>query len=186
MNISIGNDHAGVDYKNYIIKNLEEKYNIVNHGTDDTNSVDYPDHIHPVAEFISSKPNSYGIIICGSGNGAAMTANKHKNIRAALCYNVKSTILSRKHNNANVMTIGARLIKKATALKCVDIFLKTNFFLNHFSIFRTFHQNTPPTVQRHLHQIKFYMPPLDQGNFLSLHAEPPEPAWNVFLKNLLR
>ena len=128
MIIAIGNDHAGVEFKNEIIKFFKEKnIEIKNFGTDNENSVDYPDHIHPVAEFISSKPNSYGIIICGSGNGAAMTANKHKNIRAALCWNEDLAKLSRQHNDANILSIPSRFVSLAETLKMISIFISTSF-----------------------------------------------------------
>ena len=96
-------------------------------GTKDTNSVDYPDYAHLLSKKMKNNKNQFGILICGSGIGMVMAANKHKNIRAALCYNKKSTKLSRQHNNANVMTIGSRLIKKNTALMCANTFLKTKF-----------------------------------------------------------
>ena len=127
MNISIGNDHAGVDYKNYIIKNLEEKYNIVNHGTDDTNSVDYPDFAHPVSLDIDNRKSDFGVLICGSGNGVAMTANKYKKVRAALCWSEEIAKLAKQHNNANVVCIPARFISKEEALQIVKSFIDTNF-----------------------------------------------------------
>lgn len=127
MNISIGNDHAGVDYKNYIIKNLEEKYNIVNHGTDDTNSVDYPDFAHPVSLDIDNRKSDFGVLICGSGNGVAMTANKYKKVRAALCWSEEIAKLAKQHNNANVVCIPARFISKEDALKIVRSFIDTKF-----------------------------------------------------------
>ena len=127
MNISIGNDHAGVDYKNYIIKNLEEKYNIVNHGTDDTNSVDYPDFAHPVSQDIDNRKSDFGVLICGSGNGVAMTANKYKKVRAALCWSEEIAKLAKQHNNANVVCIPARFISKEEALQIVKSFIDTNF-----------------------------------------------------------
>ncbi len=127
MNISIGNDHAGVDYKNYIIKNLEEKYNIVNHGTDDTNSVDYPDFAHPVSQDIDNRKSDFGVLICGSGNGVAMTANKYKKVRAALCWSEEIAKLSKQHNNANVVCIPARFISKEDALQIVRSFIDTKF-----------------------------------------------------------
>ena len=96
-------------------------------GTRNTNSVDYPDYAHLLSKKMKNNKNQFGILICGSGTGMTMAANKHKYIRAALCYNNKSTKLSRSHNNANVMTLGARLIKKNAALKFVNIFLNTNF-----------------------------------------------------------
>ncbi len=125
--IFIASDHAGF-YLKEIIKNFLIKKNkkVEDLGPLNDNSVDYPDYAHLLSKKIKNKPH-FGILVCGSGTGMAITANKHKYIRAAQCYNIKSTILSRKHNNANVMAIGARLIKKATALKCVDVFLKTNF-----------------------------------------------------------
>ena len=96
-------------------------------GTKNKNSVDYPDYAHLLSKKLKNKKRQFGILICGSGTGMVMAANKHKSIRAALCYNVKSTKLSRKHNNANVMTIGSRLTKKNIALKCVKAFLATDF-----------------------------------------------------------
>ena len=127
MNISIGNDHAGVDYKNYIIKNLEEKYNILNHGTDDTNSVDYPDFAHPVSLDIDNSKSDLGVLICGSGNGVAMTANKYKKVRAALCWSEEIAKLAKQHNNANVVCIPARFISKEDALQIVRSFIDTKF-----------------------------------------------------------
>ena len=127
MNISIGNDHAGVDYKNYIIKNLEEKYNIVNHGTDDINSVDYPDFAHPVSLDIDNRKSDFGVLICGSGNGVAMTANKYKKVRAALCWSEEIAKLSKQHNNANVVCIPARFISKEDALQIIRSFIDTKF-----------------------------------------------------------
>ena len=127
MNISIGNDHAGVDYKNYIIKNLEEKYNIVNHGTNDINSVDYPDFAHPVSLDIDNRKSDLGVLICGSGNGVAMTANKYKKVRAALCWSEEIAKLAKQHNNANVVCIPARFISKEDALQIVRSFIDTKF-----------------------------------------------------------
>ena len=96
-------------------------------GTENASSVDYPDYAHLLSKKMKKSENQFGILICGSGIGMSMAANKHKNIRAALCYDTKSTKLSRQHNNANVMTIGARLIKKNIVLKCVSTFLETDF-----------------------------------------------------------
>tara|TARA_S200000501_G_scaffold344641_1_gene356558 strand:- start:593 stop:1024 length:432 start_codon:yes stop_codon:yes gene_type:complete len=128
MNISIGNDHAGSDYKKAIVRFLgKQGYNINNHGTDKTLSVDYPDFIHPVANDISLGISSMGIIICGSGNGAAMTANKHKKSRAALCWNKETALLARRHNNANILSIPARFVSINLALEMVKIFLETEF-----------------------------------------------------------
>ena len=126
--IVLASDHAGFklkeEIKNFLIKKKEK---ILDLGTKNTNSVDYPDYAHLLSKKMKKDKNQFGILICGSGTGMSMTANKHKNIRAALCYNTKSTKLSRLHNNANVMTLGARLIKKNAALKCVNTFLKTDF-----------------------------------------------------------
>ena len=127
MNISIGNDHAVVDYKNFIIEELQEKYNIVNHGTDNESSVDYPDFAHPVSSDVNNKKSDLGILICGSGNGVAMTANKHKKVRAALCWNQEIAMLAKQHNNANVVCIPARFISKEETLKIVKSFIETNF-----------------------------------------------------------
>ena len=127
MNISIGNDHAGVDYKNYIIENLSEDYKIKNHGTDNDESVDYPDFAHQVAYDIENNISNVGILICGSGNGVAMTANKHKNVRAALCWNVQIADLAKQHNNANIICIPARFISKEEALKIVKSFIESDF-----------------------------------------------------------
>ena len=128
MNIVIGNDHAGTAYKFEIIKLLESKgHTVENFGTDEENSVDYPDFIHPVANAVEQKKADLGIIICGSGNGAQMTANKHQGVRAALCWNNELVTLARQHNNANVLSIPARLVSIHQALAFVDIFLETKF-----------------------------------------------------------
>ncbi len=128
MNISIGNDHAGVDLKTAIISYLEQKgHQLQNHGTNNEDSVDYPDFIHPVALDVEKKKSDIGIIICGSGNGAAMTANKHHNIRAALCWSAEISKLSRQHNDANILSIPARFVKFKQALEIVDKFISTPF-----------------------------------------------------------
>ena len=127
MNISIGNDHAGVDYKNYIIENLNDKHDINNHGTDTESSVDYPDFAHPVSSDVDNQISDLGILICGSGNGVAMTANKYKNVRAALCWNEELAVLAKQHNNANIICIPARFISKEEALQIVKSFIQTGF-----------------------------------------------------------
>ncbi|MDH5413220.1 MAG: ribose 5-phosphate isomerase B [Flavobacteriaceae bacterium] len=128
MTIAIGNDHAGTTYKKEIVKKLQEKgYSVLNFGTDSENSVDYPDFIHPVANAVSNGEANFGITICGSGNGAQMTANKHQNIRAALCWNNELVALARQHNNANILSIPARFISLYQALSFVDIFINTKF-----------------------------------------------------------
>jgi len=126
--IVLASDHAGFKLKEVIKKFLiKKREKILDLGTRNTNAVDYPDFAHLLSKKIGSKNNQIGILICGSGIGMDMAANKHKNIRAALCYNIKSTKLSRQHNNANVMAIGARLTNKKVALKCVKTFITTNF-----------------------------------------------------------
>ena len=128
MNVSIGNDHAGTEYKFEIIKHLETKgHLILNFGTDTNNSMDYPDAIHPTANAVEKGKAVLGIILCGSGNGAQMTANKHQGIRAALCWNNELVALTRQHNNANILTIPARFVSLQQAIGFVDIFLNTAF-----------------------------------------------------------
>ena len=128
MNISIGNDHTGVDLKEAIILHLEKKsHQLFNHGTNSQDSVDYADFIHPVAEDVEKKRAKLGIIVCGSGNGAAMTANKHQEIRAALCWSAKIAQLSRQHNDANILSIPARFLSLEEVLDMVDIFISTSF-----------------------------------------------------------
>ena len=128
MNISIGNDHAGVNLKKSIISHLEKKsHKFFNHGTNNQYTVDYADFIHPVAEDVESKRAKLGIIVCGTGNGAAMTANKHQKIRAALCWSTEITQLSRQHNDANILSIPARFVSEEEALDMVDIFITTPF-----------------------------------------------------------
>ena len=128
MVVAIGNDHAGTEYKFEIIKQLEEKgIKVLNFGTDTNDSMDYPDAIHPVADSVESGDATYGIIICGSGNGAQMTANKHQNVRAALCWNNELVELTRLHNNANILSIPARFVSVQQALGFVNVFLTTEF-----------------------------------------------------------
>ena len=128
MTISIGNDHAGVEYKFEIIKYLKSKgYTVKNYGTDTIDSVDYPDFIHPVALDVEEKKADFGIIICGSGNGANMTANKHQGIRSAICWKKEIAALARQHNNANIITLPARFISTEEALEMIDVFFNTDF-----------------------------------------------------------
>jgi ribose 5-phosphate isomerase B len=128
MKISIGNDHAGPDYKKAIVQFLEEKgYTVYNHGTDSIESVDYPDFGHPVAYDVESKKADFGIVICGSGNGIAMTVNKHQDIRAALCWTKEIAALARLHNDANIISIPARYTSIPQAIEMVDTFLSTSF-----------------------------------------------------------
>ena len=128
MNISIGNDHAATAYKFAIVKLLESKGILVkNYGTDLNESVDYPDFVHPVAKDIVSKKADYGILLCGSANGVAMTANKYKEVRAGLCWSNEIVELIRQHNNANILCIPARYTSIPQTLKMVETFLITNF-----------------------------------------------------------
>lgn len=128
MKIVIGSDHAGFELKEKIQQYLKSKnHDVTDFGCHDTQSVDYPDVIHPVAAEVSHGNAPVGIILCGSGNGAAITANKHKNVRCALCWNSELAELSRKHNDANVLSIPARFVSENTALSMVDSFLNTNF-----------------------------------------------------------
>lgn len=128
MKIAIGNDHAGTHYKNTIVEYLKkEGHTVHNYGTNTEESVDYPDFVHPVASDVENQKADFGIIICGSGNGANMTANKHQKVRSALCWNKEITALAREHNDANVLSIPARYTSEAQALEMVKTFLKTNF-----------------------------------------------------------
>ncbi|MCF6295393.1 MAG: ribose 5-phosphate isomerase B [Flavobacteriaceae bacterium] len=128
MNISIGNDHAGTEYKFEIVKHLETKgITVKNYGTDTNESVDYPDFVHPVAEDVENKKADFGIIICGSGNGVNMTANKHQRVRSALCWTKEIAALSRQHNEANILSIPARFTALPQAIEIVDTFLNTDF-----------------------------------------------------------
>ena len=126
--IFISSDHAGFKLKETIKDYLtNKKVKFVDLGPKDDNRVDYPDYAHKVARRVKLSKNNVGILVCGSGMGMAMTANKHKNIRAALCYSVKNAKLSRLHNDANVITLGERLISKNLAFKCINAFLNTKF-----------------------------------------------------------
>lgn len=128
MHISFGNDHAGPQLKKELfslITSLGHTY--TNHGTDTSDSVDYPDFIHPVAIDVREGKSSLGIIICGSGNGANMTANKYPEIRSALCWSAELSRLARLHNNANILSIPARFVSTAVAKEMVKAFLETKF-----------------------------------------------------------
>tara|TARA_B100000989_G_scaffold217161_1_gene165416 strand:- start:1207 stop:1641 length:435 start_codon:yes stop_codon:yes gene_type:complete len=128
MKIVIGNDHAGVEVKRKIKNHLSQKgHTVINKGYDGKESVDYPDFIHPVSLEVKEKRAQIGIIICGSGNGAAMTANRHKGIRAAICWSEKIAELARQHNNANIISIPSRFLSEEKIIKIVDIFIKTGF-----------------------------------------------------------
>lgn len=128
MKISIGNDHAGYIRKNVLVEYLnKEDHNIKNYGTDTVTSVDYPDFVHPVAKDIIEGNAEFGILLCGSGNGVAITANKYKEVRAALCWNKELANLARAHNNANILCIPSRFITEENLFDIVESFLKTPF-----------------------------------------------------------
>ncbi|WP_423820298.1 ribose 5-phosphate isomerase B [Salinimicrobium sp. TIG7-5_MAKvit] len=128
MKISIGNDHAGTTYKTAVVDYLKSRnIEVINHGTDSEESVDYPDFVHPVARDVENKTVDFGIIICGSGNGANMTANKYQSVRSALCWIKEIAALAREHNNANILSIPARYTSKEQAVEMVQVFLDTEF-----------------------------------------------------------
>ena len=126
--ILIASDHVGFRLKEIIKDYLsKKKINIVDLGPFKLIKVDYPDYAHKLSKKINLNKKLLGVLVCGSGIGMEITANRYKNVRAALCYNQKSAKLSRLHNNANVITLGSRLTKKSVALKCINIFLNTKF-----------------------------------------------------------
>ncbi len=128
MKISIGNDHAGPDYKFAILNYLEaEGHQVTNHGTNSLDSVDYPDFVHPVAKQVANREVDFGILICGSANGVAMTANKYQEVRAGICWTKEITSLTRQHNNANIICIPARFTSIPQAIGMVKTFLATEF-----------------------------------------------------------
>jgi len=128
MKISIGNDHAGTSYKVAIQNYLEsEGHTVTNYGTDEDGSVDYPDFGHPVATDVEEAKADFGIVICGSGNGIAMSVNKHQGVRGALCWIKEIAVLAREHNDANVIAIPARYTSVNQALELVKAFLSTDF-----------------------------------------------------------
>lgn len=126
--VSIGCDHAGYEYKLYLIKKLRKLgMEVIDRGTYGVESVDYPDFAHPVAEDVSKGDVGFGILICGTGNGVCMTANKHEGVRAGLCWEVEVAKLIRMHNDANVLCIPARFVSKIMAGKLLDAFVSTDF-----------------------------------------------------------
>ena len=126
--IFIASDHAGYELKKKIIERFSKKLNLEDLGTNNSNkSVNYPDYAHKLCIKVKKNKFNIGILVCGSGIGMSMAANRHKKIRAALCYSIKHAKLSRLHNNANVITLGSRLTNKKLALNIVNIFLRTNF-----------------------------------------------------------
>ena len=126
--ICISSDHAGYNLKEYIKSYfIKKEIPLIDLGPYKNSSVDYPDYAKKIARRIASKRSDIGILVCGSGTGMAISANKTRGIRAAVCYNAKSTRLSREHNNANIIALGSRLIKKDEAMKLIKVFLKTKF-----------------------------------------------------------
>ena len=126
--IFISSDHAGFKLKEQIKRKFYKKYVFQDLGTDDPDtSVNYPEYAHKLCKKVSNNDTNMGILVCGSGMGMSMAANRHKKIRAAVCYSVKNTKLSRLHNNANIITLGSRLTKKNIAFKCIDAFINTKF-----------------------------------------------------------
>ena len=128
MKIAIGCDHAGFDYKATIIRVLKKAgAEVIDKGTYSTESVDYPDFVHPVAELVESGDVDLGVLICGSGNGVSMSANKHKGVRAALCWKDEIASLARQHNDANIISIPARFVSAKLARRMVKTFISTEF-----------------------------------------------------------
>ena len=128
MKIAIGNDHAGVGVKEKIQDHLQKKgHQVINKGYDGEESVDYPDFIHPVSKEVKEKKAEIGVIICGSGNGAAMTANKHKGVRAAICWSEEIAALAKHHNNANIISIPSRFLNEKEIIKIIDVFIEAEF-----------------------------------------------------------
>jgi ribose 5-phosphate isomerase B len=126
--IAIGCDHAGTDYKNELKKMLEEgKYVVQDFGTNSNESVDYPDFAHPVAAMVENGEAAFGILLCGSANGVAITANKHQNVRAALCWHREITELARAHNNANIICLPARFTSLPQCKEMLHAFMTTPF-----------------------------------------------------------
>lgn len=128
MKIAIGSDHAGFDLKNTLIKQLEKKgFEIKDFGCHSTESMDYPDSAHPVCESIEKKESNLGLLICGSGNGITMTANKHQGIRAALSWTPEIASLARQHNDANILSLPARFISEDLAIEITNAFFDSEF-----------------------------------------------------------
>lgn len=126
IKIAIGADHAGFEYKE-MLRTFLSDHEVTDFGTHSPDSVDYPDFAHPVADAVESKAATFGILVCGSANGVAITANKHQGIRAAICWQTEIAELARKHNNANILCIPARFISEELAKEITALFLNTEF-----------------------------------------------------------
>jgi len=128
MKIAIGNDHAGFEMKLVVLEWLKSQgYEIINFGTDSSDSIDYPDVVHPLAEAVENGKFDLGVLICGSGQGVSFTANKHQGIRAALCWKKEIAVLSREHNNANILCLPGRFLTPEEGIEIVKNFLETPF-----------------------------------------------------------
>ena len=127
MKIVIGSDHAGKKKKKFIIEHFSKLFTFEDVGTFSGESVDYPDFAHPLAQLVSDGTYEKAVLICGSGNGVAMTANKHPHVRAAICWSEEIAQLARLHNDANVLVLPARFITKDHAIKIIDVFFNTPF-----------------------------------------------------------
>ena len=127
VKILIASDHAGFQLKEDLKEYFKNDLEFIDFGPDSSDSVDYPDYAHKLSQNISDNENSFGLLICGSGIGMSMVANRYKDVRAALCINEKMAKLSREHNNANVLVLGSRLISCQEAIKCFNMFFKSNF-----------------------------------------------------------
>ena len=127
IKVSIGNDHAGTELKNRIVKEYSGQLDFINHGTDGSESVDYPDYVHPVAYDVEQGVSAFGILICGSANGVCMTANKHQGIRAGLAWNKEVATLIKQHNNANIIGIPARFLSEDEALEVLQTYIDQEF-----------------------------------------------------------
>ncbi len=125
--VAIGNDHAGTELKERIIKDYLNQLTFINHGTNGSDSVDYPDYVHPVALDVEANKANFGILICGSANGVCMTANKHQGIRAGLAWNKEVAALIKQHNNANIICIPARFLEEDEALEVLQTFLDEDY-----------------------------------------------------------
>lgn len=127
MKVYIASDHAGFEMKEAIKRHFSDKFEWEDLGTHSSESVDYPDYAHPLAEAVAQSPENRAVLLCGTGNGVAMTANKHANVRAALCWNTEIAALARQHNNANVVVLPARFIPVEDAFTIVETFFNTPF-----------------------------------------------------------
>ncbi|MDD2839881.1 MAG: ribose 5-phosphate isomerase B [Rickettsiales bacterium] len=125
--IAIGNDHGGTELKNRIIDKFKNDFEFIDCGTDGNESVDYPDYSKKVCDLVLNKKVEFGVLICGTGIGMSIAANRYKGIRAGLCFHSQMARLTREHNNANILCLGARMIGDEVAFECFDIFSKTSF-----------------------------------------------------------